>query len=377
MKPQTPLLRVGDPAPLFRVPTQDQVNFFLRSNAGKPILLLFYASDQIPACREIACRFRDLMPMFNQSDVRVFSISSDLPESRQNFAQTYNIPFTLLSDIKFQVSLAYGVCSVGENDPSNLAYLRTAFLLDTNLKILGMYPLNQLEEAIQKLLGDLKVLIRREEPRHISMQAPVLLIPNVLNHNFCRKLIEIWETQGNSESGFMRQDGEKTVGYIDPSHKQRRDHFVEDQTLLNHIDYLMRRRIFPEIKQAFQFEINRREAYKIACYNSESGGYFRPHRDNTTPGTAHRRFAMTINLNVEEYEGGFLRFPEHCPHFYKPDTGSAIIFSCSLMHEATDVTAGRRFALLSFFYGDKDSQARQAYESRVQNNYENVIRVQQ
>jgi predicted 2-oxoglutarate/Fe(II)-dependent dioxygenase YbiX len=85
---------------------------------------------------------------------------------------------------------------------------------------------------------------------------------------------------------------------------------------------------------------------------------------------------MTINLNVEEYVGGFLRFPEQCLHLYKPDTGSAIIFSCSLMHEATDITAGRRFALLSFFYGDKDAQARQVYEKKAQNNYEQVIRVE-
>jgi peroxiredoxin/predicted 2-oxoglutarate/Fe(II)-dependent dioxygenase YbiX len=376
MKPQTPLLRVGDPAPWFRLPTQNKGDFFLRNNAGKPILLLFYALDEIPACREIACRFRDLMPILNQSNLRVFSISSDQPESRLIFAQTHNIPFSLLCDCKFEVSLKYRVCSSADSEHSTLSYLRTAFLLDSNQRILGIYPLNNLEEAIQKLLGDLQVLIRREEPRHMQMQAPVLLIPNVLDLKFCRYLMEIWETQGNSESGFMKRDGEKTVGYLDPSHKRRRDHFVQDLALINQIDFLMQRRVFPEIKHAFQFEVSRRESYKIACYNAEEGGYFRPHRDNTTPGTAHRRFAMTINLNVEEYVGGFLRFPEHCLHLYKPDTGSAIIFSCSLMHEATDITAGRRFALLSFFYGDKDAQARQVYEKKAQNNYEQVIRVE-
>jgi peroxiredoxin/predicted 2-oxoglutarate/Fe(II)-dependent dioxygenase YbiX len=376
MKPQTPLLRVGDPAPWFRLPTQNKADFFLRSNAGKPIILFFYAQDEIPACQEIACRFRDLMPIFNQSDVRVFSISSNLPESRLKFSQDHHLPFTLLSDSNLAVSIKYGVCSLDENDPSSVSYHRTAFLLDSNLRILKIYPLANLEEAINKLLADIPVLIRREELRAIQMQAPVLLIPNVLDLKFCRYLIEIWETRGNSESGFMKQDGEKTVGYLDPSHKLRRDHFIEDKSLINHIDSLMQRRVFPEIKQAFQFEVNRRESYKIACYDAKDGGYFRPHRDNTTPGTAHRRFAMTINLNVEEYEGGFLRFSEHSPHLYKPDTGSAIIFSCSLMHEATDVTAGRRFALLAFFYNTQDAESRQKYEDRVQNNYEQVIRVQ-
>jgi hypothetical protein len=39
--------------------------------------------------------------------------------------------------------------------------------------------------------------------------------------------------------------------------------------------------------------------------------------------------------------------------------GEAIIFSCSLLHEATPVTAGTRFALLSFFYNDEDAKLRQ------------------
>ena len=69
----------------------------------------------------------------------------------------------------------------------------------------------------------------------------------------------------------------------------------------------------------------------------------------------------SLNLNVEEYEGGYLRFPEYAPHLYKPDTGSAIIFSGSLMHEATPVTSGIRFVLLNFFYSDKDAESRNSY----------------
>ena len=69
---------------------------------------------------------------------------------------------------------------------------------------------------------------------------------------------------------------------------------------------------------------------------------------------------MTLNLNVGEYKGGFLRFPEYAPHGYKGDSGTAIIFSCSLLHEATPVFSGQRFALLSFFYGDEDALVREA-----------------
>jgi predicted 2-oxoglutarate/Fe(II)-dependent dioxygenase YbiX len=63
---------------------------------------------------------------------------------------------------------------------------------------------------------------------------------------------------------------------------------------------------------------------------------------------------------VGEYTGGFLRFPEYAPHGYKGDSGTAIIFSCSVLHEATAVISGQRFALLSFFYGNEDAVVRKA-----------------
>ncbi len=50
---------------------------------------------------------------------------------------------------------------------------------------------------------------------------------------------------------------------------------------------------------------------------------------------------LTINLNTPEY-------PEYGPERYCPPAGGAIIFSCSLLHEAPPVTKGRRFTLLSF-----------------------------
>ena len=79
--------------------------------------------------------------------------------------------------------------------------------------------------------------------------------------------------------------------------------------------------------------------------------------------TAHRRWALSLNLNSGDYEGGYLRFPEYGPQLYTPGTGSAVVFSCSLMHEATDVTAGKRFVLLSFFYAEKESRERKQYET--------------
>ena len=101
------------------------------------------------------------------------------------------------------------------------------------------------------------------------------------------------------------------------------------------------------------------ERLLVACYEASSGGHFRSHRDNTTLGTAHRRFAVTINLNAGEYDGGDLRFPEFGARTYRAPTGGAIVFSCSLLHEATTVTKGRRFAFLPFLYDEAGALLRE------------------
>ena len=76
--------------------------------------------------------------------------------------------------------------------------------------------------------------------------------------------------------------------------------------------------------------------------------FFNAHRDNTTKGTAHRRFAVSLNLN-DDFEGGELVFPEFAGVRVSPPAGGAAVFSCSLLHQVLPVTRGRRFVLTTFF----------------------------
>ncbi len=69
---------------------------------------------------------------------------------------------------------------------------------------------------------------------------------------------------------------------------------------------------------------------------------------------------MTVNLNAEDYEGGDLRFPEYDMRAYRAPTGGAIVFSCSIMHEATAVTRGQRYAVLPFLYDEAAAELRRA-----------------
>jgi predicted 2-oxoglutarate/Fe(II)-dependent dioxygenase YbiX len=179
----------------------------------------------------------------------------------------------------------------------------------------------------------------------------VLTVPNLLEPALCRDLIAVYDRDGGAKSGFMREVDGKTTLVSDDNFKQRSDAEIVDPALRQSLVARIRRRLVPAMKRTFQFEPTRIERYIVAAYDAEPGGYFRAHRDNTTRGTAHRRFAVTINLN-DDYDGGDLRFPEFGERTYRAPIGGAAVFSCSLLHEAMPMLRGRRYATLPFLYDD-------------------------
>ncbi|MCU0524833.1 MAG: 2OG-Fe(II) oxygenase [Elainella sp. Prado103] len=363
-------LTVGDRAPWFTPATatrttqsasdfRDQ-DFVM---GGYRAVLFFFGSSRNPIVQVALKAFCAAQPQFAQQGVHFFGISID-PNDR---SLTETIPptdyFHWLWDFTGEISIRYGLCQMGQADQGVL-YDPTTFVLNENLQILNVFALETGRSYAQQVLQYLASLPTPEPPRQITQQAPVLLIPQVFPPDFCQFLIDRYETEGGIASGFMQQSGDQTIVTLDPTVKRRRDWLIQDPTLIQQINLLLGRRIAPEIMKAFQFRVTHFERYVVACYESTDQGFFRPHRDNTATGTVHRRFALTLNLNAG-YDGGCLRFAEYGSDLYAPPAGSAAVFSCSLLHEATPVTQGRRFVLLSFLYGDEDAQLRQQTQAQI------------
>ncbi|HEY4031916.1 MAG TPA: 2OG-Fe(II) oxygenase [Caulobacteraceae bacterium] len=187
-----------------------------------------------------------------------------------------------------------------------------------------------------------------EAPRLCRSSAPVLILPNLMTPSDCRVLIDRFEA-AEHRVGVMAavRDGEAVVK-LDESKKRRREIQLEPGALEHDmILSVLAERCAPEIKRAFQADIAHADRILVARYD-DSGGWFKRHRDNAAPQTAFREFAVSINLNTQDYEGGELLFPEFDDHRYSPPAGSAIIFSASLLHEAAAVTRGARYVALSF-----------------------------
>lgn len=229
-------------------------------------------------------------------------------------------------------------------------------VIDTSMRILMRAPLSDGAAVLSRVAA----LPPAGLMGSADQLAPVLTVPGVFEPEFCRHLVALYQRQGGTESGFMREVDGRTVGMVDHGFKRRQDMEINDEVVCTAARHRIERRLIPMITRALGFRATRMERYIVACYDGSEGGFFRAHRDNTTRGTAHRRFAVTINLNAEEFEGGELRFPEFGPRTYRAPTGGAVVFCCSLLHEAMRVTAGTRYAFLPFLYDDVAAKQREA-----------------
>ncbi len=186
--------------------------------------------------------------------------------------------------------------------------------------------------------------------------APVLLIPQVLEPALVTALLAHWDVGEKSRDRVASAAGGARA---DAGIKRRTDVMLDDQGLYAAFQQRIERRVAPELWRAFRFRIARFEAPRIGCYAAEDAGAFGAHRDNRTPYTAHRRFAMSLNLNTGAYRGGTLRFAEFGPETYEPESGAAAVFSCDLLHEALPVTEGHRMAIFTFFTDQEGAAAEQ------------------
>lgn len=80
----------------------------MRDFAGRSVLLYAYPAAMTPGCTTQACDFRDNLTAFADAGFDVIGISPDSPEKLAEFAETQNLPFTLLSDPDHRVMEKYG-----------------------------------------------------------------------------------------------------------------------------------------------------------------------------------------------------------------------------------------------------------------------------
>ena len=126
------MLTVGERAPEFTLPDEtgrDRSLTELLNGAGA-VVLYFYPADFTPGCTRQACSLRDLYAEIRKAGLLVAGISPQSATSHAKFRDTYNLPFTLLSDQHKAVIKMYGV-----NGPLGIGVRRASFLVDGGRRI--------------------------------------------------------------------------------------------------------------------------------------------------------------------------------------------------------------------------------------------------
>ncbi len=339
---------MGEFAPDFQAFNDTNPQFNSSVIGGVWSVFLFHGSLVFPASAAAHQAVLDANDLFDDKDAYFFGFSVDPADRERGLKDGRGRRY--FYDLGAPISRIYGVAAPGG------VYAPTAFLLDRWKRVVAVEPVGRVPELLNRLRRE----IEAERSVRGQMHAPVMTLPDIFEPELCAELIRFYETVGGTVSGHMNAAGGRTIAVVNPKLKRRKDAILPDGELKSRVLGRLVNRLGPAVERYLGWRATRVERYIVACYASDDAGFFRVHRDNTTPGTAHRKFAVSINLNAEDYEGGDLRFPEFGTRTYRPPTGGATVFACGLLHEVTPVTRGVRYAYLPFLYDEEGRRIRDA-----------------
>lgn len=330
-------LEPGDFCPVCPLSTPDgtAVDLSYQAIAGDPIILILLAKADA-AARALIGRYGVMAEGLAKAGARLAVLCP--AEAAPALAGAIAPPMLLAIDPPEGYAQAVGLGAPGlGSDPVSV-------LVAPSFRVQAVERGPDQAQAIRRALE----AARAAQPAFAAQrQAPVLVVPDIFPQAFCEHLISVWGV-GEQYDDAVSRDGYSGAG---TAMKRRRDVGITDPTLQRVVQAYLARRLMPEIRRAFHFQVTQAEVYRIGCYDGSGDNYFRRHRDTGLKANAHRRYALSLNLNGGAYQGGELIFPEYGQARYSPAAGGGVVFSCSLLHEALPVTEGRRFALFTFLRG--------------------------
>lgn len=128
------LLKEGDVAPGFTLPTSTGETVSLSSfRDKKAVVLYFYPKDNTPGCTKEAQSFRDDQEKFKKAGAVVLGVSVDDEKSHKYFAEKQKLNFPLLVDAGGKVARQYGAMGW-------IMAKRVTYVIGTDGKIKNVFP---------------------------------------------------------------------------------------------------------------------------------------------------------------------------------------------------------------------------------------------
>jgi peroxiredoxin Q/BCP len=153
------MLKVGDTAPDFCLPNQDEEEICLRDIKGRWIVLYFYPKDNTPGCTTEACDFTAALPDFEGLDAIVLGVSPDSPKKHRNFIEKKALKITLLADEEKELCNAFGVWQLKKfMGREYMGVVRSTFIIAPDGKIAAVWPKVKVKGHVEEVKAKLSEL---------------------------------------------------------------------------------------------------------------------------------------------------------------------------------------------------------------------------
>lgn len=147
------MLKEGDKAPAFKLPSVEGADVSLKDFAGKTVVLYFYPKDDTPGCTREACAFRDGQAALRKAGAVVLGVSPDSVASHQKFRTKYKLNFPLLADADKEVAKKYG--AFGEKvmyGKKVTGMIRSTFVIGGDGVVRKVFPRVRVDGHAEKVL---------------------------------------------------------------------------------------------------------------------------------------------------------------------------------------------------------------------------------
>ncbi len=151
------MLKEGQKAPRFELPSDAGKNVRLDDFAGKPVVVYFYPRDNTPGCTREAQAFSAAKKELAKLGATVLGISKDSVTSHCGFRDKYALNFPLLSDADLSVHKAFG--AYGEKTMYGrkvLGTIRSTFVIGPDGKLAKVFPSVKVDGHADAVLAALR-----------------------------------------------------------------------------------------------------------------------------------------------------------------------------------------------------------------------------
>jgi len=215
----------GDPAPWFHQRSSVNPDHAFGSVAGRSVVLCFFMSAANGRARAALDAALAQGSRLDDQTAAFFGVSIDPADAQQKRRTTKRAGYRYFWDGDSKIGKLYRAAPTGAQAAAAVPARQIWVVLDPTMPVLKVVPFRDDGSSSEEVFA----FLEQPPPSRFAgfeVPAPVLMLPNVFEAEFCQRLFALDEAQGGQDSGFRRENDGKTVITHDPGHKRRKDHEI-------------------------------------------------------------------------------------------------------------------------------------------------------